>query len=55
LYPHTSIPQKVTVVLDLLKNEAPPLLVYSLAATMLIAIALTIIILVKKERKGKTK
>jgi len=55
LYLHTSIPQKVTVVLDLPKNEAPPLLVYSLAATMLIAIALTIIILVKKERKGKTK
>jgi parallel beta-helix repeat protein len=53
LYLHTVAPQKVTVTLDLPKNEAPPLLVYTLVATILIAIALTIIILMKRKNKVK--
>lgn len=52
LYLHTVVPQKVTVALDLPKNEAPPLLVYTLVATILIAIALTIIILLKRKKQS---
>ncbi|RLI43691.1 hypothetical protein DRO69_09035 [Candidatus Bathyarchaeota archaeon] len=51
LYLHESEPQRVTVMLDLPKNENPQSLFPILVATLLIVTALTIIILIK--RKGK--